>query len=156
VTDTIIERDISYEVVVDTETSSELVIDTQTSQELLVDHDATHEILVDCDATYEVVEVDTTHIEVLEVAQQGPIGPVGPAGPTAPDYPGKTLIWAHGRLQEVLLYEDEAKTRLAERRVLTYTGTILTSIAYMDGNDALVKTRTLGSSSGVLTSVTEA
>lgn len=151
-TDTLIERDISYEVVVDTETSSELVIDTQTSQELLVDRDATHEILVDYDATYEVVEVDTTHIEVLEVAQQGP---VGPAGPTATDYPGKTLIWAQGRLQEVLLYDDRAKTQLAERRVLTYTGSTLTSIAYMDGTDALVKTRTMGYSSGVLTSVTE-
>lgn len=163
-TDTLIERDVSYEVVVDTETSSELVIDTQTSQELLVDHDATHEVLVDYDATYEVVEVDPGHVEVLEVAQQGPIGPPGPAGATgpageaAPAYPGKTLVWSMGKLTEVLLYSDAAKTQLAERRVMTYTGSNLTSIAYMDATDTLIKTRTLGygSGSGVLTGVTEA
>lgn len=152
-TDTLIERDISYEVVVDTETSSELLIDTQTSQELLVDHDAIHETLVDYDATYEVVEVDTVHTEVLELAQQGP---PGPHGETAASYPGKTLVWSQGRLQEVLLYADAAKTQLAERRVLNRTGSSLTSIVYRDANDTIVKTRTLGYSSGVLTSVMEA
>ena len=161
-TDTLIERDTSYEVVVDTETSSELVVDTQTSQELLVDHDATYETVVDYDATYEVVEVDTTHIEVLEVAQQGPIGPPGPAGATGPageaatNYPGKTLIWSQGKLAEVLLYSDEAKTQLSERRVMTYTGDALASISFYDGDGALTKTRTLGYGSGVLTGVTEA
>lgn len=160
-TDTLIERDVSYEVVVDTETSSELVIDTQTSQELLVDHDATYETLTDYDATYEVVETDTGHAEILEIAQQGPIGPPGPAGATgpageaAPAYPGKTLVWSMGKLAEVLLYADAAKTQLAERRVLTYTGDVLTSIAFYSGDGTLTKTRTLGYSSGVLTNVTE-
>lgn len=151
-TDTLIERDVSYEVVVDTETSSDLVIDTQTSQELLVDHDATYETLTDYDATYEVVETDTGHAEILEIAQQGPPGPPGGA---AASHPGKTLVRALGKLTEVLLYSDAAKTQLAERRVLTYTGDVLTSIAFYDGNGTLTKTRTLGYSSGVLTSVTE-
>lgn len=158
-TDTIVEHDVSYEVVVDTETSSELVIDTQTNQELLVDHDATHEVLVDHDATYEVVEVDTTHTEVLEISQQGPAGPAGatgPAGPAAPTYPGKTLVWSQGKLSEVRLYSDAAKTQLAERRVMAYTGDALTSINFYDGDGALTKTRTLGYGSGVLTGVTEA
>ena len=160
-TDTLIEHDTSYEVVVDTETSSELVIDTQTSQEVLVDRDATHEVLVDYDATYEVVEVDTTHAEVLELAQQGPAGPAGATGPAGPageaasTYPGKTLVWAQGKLTEVLLYSDAAKTQLVERRVMTYTGDVLTSIAFYDGDGTLTKTRTLGYGSGVLTGVTE-
>ena len=161
-TDTLIERDTSYEVVVDTETSSELVIDTQTSQELLVDHDATYETVVDHDATYEVVEVDPGHVEVLEVAQQGPVGPpgpvgvTGPAGEAAPTYPGKTLVWSMGKLAEVRLYSDAAKTQLAERRVMAYTGDVLASIAFFDGDGVQTKNRTLGYGSGVLTSVTEA
>lgn len=151
-TDTLIERDVSYEVV-DIETPIELVVDAQTIQELLVDHDATHEVLVEYDATYEVVDVDPGHAEVLEIAQQGPPGPRGDAAST---YPGKTLVWAQGVLSEVLLYLDEAKTQLAERRVLTYTGGVLASIAFYDEDGTLTKTRTLGYSSGVLTGVTEA
>lgn len=152
-TDTLIEHDVSYEVVVDAETSSELVIDTQTSQELLVDSDATYETVVDHDATYEVVEVDTDHVEVLEVLRQGPPGPPGDA---AASCPGKTLVWAGGKLQEVRLYSDEAKTQLVERRAMTYTGDVLTSIAFYAADDTLTKTRTLSYSSGVLTGVTEA
>lgn len=71
-------------------------------------------------------------------------------------YLGKTLTWAQGLLTEVLLYLDAAKTQLAERRVLNRTGGTLTSIDFFDGAGTLTKTRTLGYSSGVLTSVTEA
>ena len=111
-----------------------------------------------CNHIAEVVQVD----EVLEVAQQGPIGPPGPAGATGPageaatNYPGKTLIWSQGKLAEVRLYSDAAKTQLSERRVMAYTGDALTSISFYDGDGALTKTRTMGYSSGVLTGVTEA
>jgi hypothetical protein len=78
-------------------------------------------------------------------------------GPTAAVvYPGKMLVWGQGRLNEVLLYLDSAKTQLAERRVLNYTGAALTSIDFFDGDGTQTKTRTLAYSAGVLSSVTEA
>lgn len=80
----------------------------------------------------------------------------GPPGPAAASYPGKTMVWNQGVLSEVRLYDDAEQTQLAERRVLTYTGDVLTSIAFYSGDGTLTKTRTLGYSSGVLTSVTEA
>lgn len=77
-------------------------------------------------------------------------------GPTAAVvYPGKMLVWGQGRLNEVLLYLDSAKTQLAERRVLNYTGAALTSIDFFDGDGTQTKTRTLAYSAGVLSSVTE-
>ncbi len=90
---------------------------------------------------------------VVSVISAG-LGLQGPPG--APTYPGKTLIWASGILTEVLLYLDAAKTQLAEHRILNRTSGILTSINFFDGDGAATKTRTLGYTSGALTSVTEA
>ena len=137
--------------VLEVESAPELLEVLVRSSELLTVA-ADPELLTVETISYEVLQLDEVH-ELLEIAEQGP---PGPPGPTAASYPGKTLVYSQGVLTEVRLYSDAAKTQLAERRVLTYTGDVLTSIAFYDVNGTLTKTRTLGYSSGVLTSVTEA
>ena len=95
---------------------------------------------------------------LLEVGTQGPTGPAGSTGPTGPGptaYPGKTIISAGGVVTEVLSYLDAAKTQLAGRKVMAYSLGKLATIQFFDGAGALSKTRTLGYSAGVLTSVVD-
>jgi hypothetical protein len=133
------------------ESSTEaLVIETTSSGPDILAETFTTDIVVDLQAQQLVAtEIDTN---LVETAEQGPPGPRGSA---AASYPGKTLVWATGVLQEVLLYLDAAKTQLAERRVLNRTGSVLESIQYFSGAGTLTSTRTLTYTTGVLTGVTE-
>lgn len=106
------------------------------------------------EATTEMVYVVDPETFLLEVGEQGPAGPQGPSG-TGASYPGKTLTYAGGKLTEVLSYSDAAKTVLVERRVLSYTGSALTTVQFYDGAGALTKTRTLAYSGGVLSGITD-
>lgn len=123
------------------------ILETGSAATIVIDA-APVEVITDVQ-TYTLVVLEPD-VQLIETAEQGP------PGPRAGSYPGKTLVWVHGKLSEVLLYDDAAKTQLAERRVLNRTGQTLTSIDFFDSDGTLVKTRTLGYSSGVLTSVTEA
>lgn len=105
-------------------------------------------------ATTETVYVVDPETFLLEIGEQGPAGPQGPSG-TGTSYPGKTLTYSGGKLTEVLSYSDAAKTVLVERRVLSYTGSDLTTIQFYDGAGALTKTRTLAYSGGVLSGITD-
>lgn len=110
------------------------------------------------EATTETVYVVDPETFLLEVGEQGPPGPAGPAGPSgdaAAGAAGKTLTYSGGKLTEVLSYSDAAKTVLVERRVLSYTGSDLTTIQFYDGAGALTKTRTLAYSGGVLSGITD-
>lgn len=107
------------------------------------------------EATTETVYVVDPETFLLEVGEQGPAGPQGPSG-TGTSYPGKTLTYSGGKLTEVLSYSDAAKTTLVERRVLSYTGSDLTTIQFYDGAGALTKTRTLTYSLGVMSGYTDA
>jgi len=135
------------------------VVETETTTTVTETAPGTTVVADDSTATV-ITDVQTQSLVALEVATQivetAEQGPPGPPGPMAGSYPGKTLVWAQGVLSEVLLYLDAAKTQLAERRILNRTGQTLTSVVFRDGNDAITKTRTLGYTSGVLTSVTEA
>lgn len=91
--------------------------------------------------TVYVVEPQTV---LIETAEQGP------PGPAHVEYPGKTITYTSGLVTEVRSYLDAAKTILAERRVLSYAGSILTSIQFFNGSGSLTKTRTLSYSGGVL------
>ena len=96
-----------------------------------------------------VIDIEP-QVLVLETAEQGP------PGPSHVEYPGKTITYASGLVTEVRSYLDAAKTILAERRVLSYAGAILSSIQFFNGSGSLIKTRTLSYSGGVLVSVTDA
>jgi len=109
-------------------------------------------IAVHVEQSVTALRVTPTPVTLLTAELMAPPG--APSTPTR--YLGKTLVWAQGVLSEVLLYLDAAKTQLAERRILNRTGQTLTSIVFRDGDDTITKTRTLGYTSGVLTSVTEA
>jgi hypothetical protein len=130
------------------EAETETVVTESVPDTTVIIDAAPVEVITDVQ-TYTLVVLEPD-VQLIETAEQGP------PGPRAGSYPGKTLVWAQGNLSEVLLYDDAAKTQLAERRILNRTGGTLTSIDFFDGDGALVKTRTLGYSSGVLTSVMEA
>lgn len=130
------------------EAETETVVTESVPDTTVIIDAAPVEVITDVQ-TYTLVVLEPD-VQLIETAEQGPPGPM------AGSYPGKTLVWAQGVLSEVLLYLDAAKTQLAERRVLNRTGSTLTSIDFFDGAGAPTKTRTLGYSSGVLTSVMEA
>ena len=104
----------------------------------------------------QVQEVVATEIDtqVVESSSQGPAGPAGPVSIQA-SYLGRTLVYTLDALTEVRLYVDAAKTQLAERKVMAYSLGKLATIQFFDGAGALSKTRTLGYSAGVLTSVVD-
>lgn len=111
--------------------------------------DVSGETTVITDTASDVVYGAETEIQILEVAEQGPAGPAGA------EYPGKTLTYTGSLLTEVRSYLDAAKTTLAERRVLAYVGSVLSTIQFFNGSGALQKTRTLTYSGGVLVGVVD-
>ena len=92
--------------------------------------------------------------ELLEIAEQGtPWSPALRLQAT----PARPLMYSWESLAEVRLYSDAAKTQLAERRVLTYTGDdALTSTPSTRRVTAPDKHARCPYTGGVLTSVTEA
>lgn len=90
-------------------------------------------------------------LELLETAEQGPPGPSG----SGVEYPGKTLTYTGSLLTEVRSYLDAAKTTLAERRVLAYVGSVLSTVQFFDGVGTLIKTRTLTYSGSNLVGVVD-
>ena len=103
------------------------------------------------DSVVSTVYIPEVETQIVETSEQGPAGPPG----SGVSYPGRTLTYTGITLTEVLLYLDAAKTQLAERRVLAYSGSVLNTISFYNGAGALTKTRTLSYSSGVLTGVTD-
>ena len=98
-----------------------------------------------------IVIVERDSIEVIESASVFDFG-----GDTAPTYPARHLLYTSGQLAEVLVYSDPAATQLAERRVITRTDGVVTSIDYFDGAGTLLHTRTFAySPDGVLTGVSD-
>ena len=131
-------------------TESTLVVEVVEGEEVLTETPVTETVT---EATIETLYVVEPEIVMLDIGEQGPAGPAGPSGGAS--YPGKTLVWASGKLTEVLMYSDATKTTLVERRVLNRIGSVLTSISFYDGLGTLVKTRTLAYSGGLLIGYTE-
>ena len=74
-------------------------------------------------------------------------------GAAEKNHPAKRFAYTDGEISEIRLYADPAATQLAERRVITRTDGVVTSIDYFDGAGTLLHTRTLVYADGVLTGV---
>lgn len=122
--------------------SGDDIVVTQSTAIEVVDASSAAEVVTES-AVETVVEVEP-QVLIVEAAEQGP------PGPAHVEYPGKTITYAAGLATEVRSYLDAAKTILAERRVLSYAGSLLSSIQFFNGAGSLVKTRTLSYSGGVL------
>lgn len=127
--------------VVETEESAFVIETTSSGPDVVVETVVTE--VVTESAVETVIDIEP-QVLVLETAEQGP------PGPARVEYPGKTITYASGLVTEVRSYLDAAKTILAERRVLSYAGSILSSIQFFNGSGSLTKTRTLSYSGGVL------
>lgn len=147
----------TVETVIESSTSTSVIEITSQGPDILAET-VTTDIVTDVQAQFVVgVEIETF---VMESCEQGPPGPAGPQGDTGPagtaeTYPGKTLVYTSGKLTEVFLYSDAAKTTLAQRRELHYTGDVLNSVSFHGPGGSAFKTRTLTYTDGILTSVVE-
>jgi hypothetical protein len=142
------------------EAADGLVIES-VSETLVVETTANGpDILAEVTSTETVTEAATETVYavvpetfLIDVGEQGPAGIQGPAGGAV--YPGKTITYTGSLVTEVRSYLDAAKTMLAERRVLAYVGSVLSSIQFFNGIGNLMKTRTLNYSGSALIGYTE-
>lgn len=146
--------DQSTDVLLETVVAAGSVIATAADAVDIITETVTTEIVTTATPADTIVGTEEVGFVVETPAAQGPMGPMGPSGGAA--YPGKDLTYTGNQLTEVRFYLDAAKTILAERRVLSYAGSVLSTIQFFDGAGALTKTRTLTYSGGVLVSAVDA